>query len=79
MKNEKYKCSECNNGSSPLCELCFSITSPSGEKHKPLYFVFKKEIALTNETDVSDRIICNVKNRLPIPAKWFFEYNERFE
>lgn len=35
---KEYKCHECMNRLTPLCELCNTVKSPDGDERKPTYY-----------------------------------------
>jgi hypothetical protein len=89
MANE-YKCAECANGGTPICERCVYITRPDGSTTKPTYFIKlrpaeltedmseeeKLEAGVTEEGDLAVRMIACLVSEVPIPLKYVMRYNK---
>lgn len=79
-RNEKispYECATCLNASTPLCEYCAQITSPSGKKRKPTHYA--SAVGGTRESaelaSLSHRIGLRLATGNPVPLAWIMRYN----
>lgn len=78
MERPKYSCSNCLNHSTPLCDCCTEIRSPSGETSKPTYY--QSAEGNPNEysaaAEISAKIVLRLTTGAPVPLAWVVKYNE---
>lgn len=73
-----YDCATCLNTSTPLCEHCSQVTSPSGKKSKPTYYASaaggSRESA--ELATLSHRIALRLATGNPVQLSWILRYNQ---
>lgn len=82
-----YKCSECANQRTPLCDSCNQIKKPSGEKTKPTRYVKLGEMQkrfgsgeeLNMQLGIRTAIKFAIYERQAIPLNAVIEYNNFVE
>ena len=79
----KNWCENCTNKNTPLCTLCKSVTTVTGEEKKPSYHVGYDEILLPHReahiNDLSAIIEYRAKRQQPIPIRYVIDYNKLLE
>ena len=77
-EDNKYKCIECANMRTPLCDLCNFTEHPLGEQGKPTYYI-NANIGVQNNRNAWDMAIL-IASRLnagkPIYLNWVMHYNQ---
>ncbi len=94
MEGKHYDCRTCINRSSPLCELCIHVQSPSGrETKKPTYYIAQSDILNvggrsryqeqpTGDPEIeklAKYLTILLHQRVPIPTSIVLEYNRKTE
>ena len=76
---DEYKCKDCINHKTPVCENCTQITSPGGHAQKPKHFCNADGHASEANAEVA-ALIVKITMKLvmghPIPLSWVMRYNE---
>lgn len=74
---KEYKCFNCVNFKTPLCELCNSIESPDGEKGKPTYYqaMEGKTIDCVELDNLVKYIVARALAYVPINVNTIMKYN----
>lgn len=75
---KEYRCSECMNRRTPLCELCNSVKSPDGEESKPTYY--QGVSGITTECPELEALVNTIAMRalacVPINLNSVMRYNK---
>lgn len=75
MPEREYSCESCMNRKTPLCELCTSVTHPSGKSSRPTLFVSGEGKENEFSREVASYIEAKLLLGAPIPVNWVLYYN----
>lgn len=82
MSEIKYKCEDCANQATPICENCTRIESPSGRERKPKFYVALSKEAPADFFDrtapfyLMQKMFAYIHELKPIPVALILEYNK---
>lgn len=76
---KKYRCTNCVNLASPLCDYCTVLEMPSGKEQKPKYYIGSAELGYAVEGNIPTLIKISVENGVSIPLIAVYRYNEELE
>ena len=75
MREREFSCERCMNQRTPLCELCTSVTHPSGKSSCPTMFVPGEGKENEFSREVASYIEAKLLLGAPIPVNWILYYN----
>lgn len=71
----KYRCEECANAGTPICDVCRVIEKPSGDETRPTMFVRLSKVPYLPMAIIKS---C-VEQGIPIPVAAVIKYNREVE
>ena len=75
---KEYKCADCINKKSPLCDLCFQTSSPNEDAGKPTYYQCYSPSPIVSDELNNLMIYINtrVASGVPVSINTIIKYNQ---